>query len=677
MKKILTLFFVLFTSTFFYGQKKLAFSEFEYPKEPIVLGRKAEKSFYFKTGNNTNISKSSIHLEIKYSQVIDRESSYLTIMLGNDILESRYITNKQEVLIFDIPLKNRYIESGFLKLTLKTDLVIEGETCKDYSYNGYWIKLTENSFLSLEKKPNLKTIEYKNISELAPQINTIVLGEKPNLVDIQYASYIKFYFERVYGNKLKITSLSALQDSLIDRSILLFPGKTLSISKRINVNIPNDNTGLVNIYRETKKDSLNNLLLGQNIVVTGKTPEAYEKAVHFTLQKNLLNSSFTKKVKVNRSTKLLNTPTRKNFEPVYFSQLGADKKMIKGIGNLSKKVGLPRFYFGSSVKKMEVQLEGKYRPVSDKEEVYLNLYFNDKLLRTYQLNSSGELDFNFEFSNIQILQENTFTYEFYHVPDGGFCDVDALFYAQLDTQKSYFKPVGYDDSESLAFVNFPENFQSSPLSIYLDDFEQSDIIEGISELIDIINPGEAGIQGFVYPIIKNATLETIDKDVNDGKIIISSNYTKFKSIYKEDPFITFKDHKVNFRSEAVSPFFNVNYDDSFGYNQLFYSNNLPIMLINVPKSSNDKTLLSLIRNIRQQNIIKTGNIIISKDTDAYFFDLRNNQKEQETSELDQIFNGYWDSYGFLIVVLLFILCLLILVYIYKKSQSSKKSVQND
>lgn len=676
MKKLLFLLTLLLTTATIFGQKRLPFSEFGYPTEPIVMGRQAEKAFYFKTGNNVDITNSYIHLEVKCSQVIDRDNSYITIIAGEEALESRYITEEQDILSFDIPLKERYIESGYFKLTIKTDLIIEGENCEDYSYNGYWIKLTEYSFISMSEIPNLKTTMFNTISELAPQIKSILLSEEPSIDDIQYASYIKFYFERVYGNKINIKSINTLQDSLIDRSILLFSKKSYVNNIRFDIPKEEEDNGVVSLFRDVKEIDSTNISIGQNIIVTGANDLSYQKATHYMLQKNLINSAFTDKLYIDRSTKLFDTPTRKNFKPVYFNELDADTKIIRGVGSLSKNVILPRSYFGSNVKKMETQIEGKYRPVADDEEVYLNLYFNGILLRTYQLNNSGDLNFNFEFDGIEMQQENTFTYEFYHVPEGGFCDVDAFFYAQIDTQKSYFKPVGYEDSESLAFANFPENFQSTPLSIYIDNVKHPDIIAGLSELIDIINPGEAGLQGFVYPKIKLAEVKALTEDNTAGKIIISSNYSKFKNVYKEDPFVTFNnEQEVQFRSEAISPFFNLNYDDTFGYNQLFYSGNLPIMLINVPKGIYDNTLTTLITNIREQIITKTGNIIISKGDDSYYFDLRNNIKEEKTSRLNDLFSGYWSTYGLLIVIVLFIMSLLLLIYIYRKSQSSKQSVQ--
>lgn len=676
MKKILFFLTLLTTTSILFGQKRHPFSDFGYPIEPIVMGREAEQSFYFKTDNNLDITNSYVHLEVRCSQVIDRETSYITIIAGEEALESRYITNEKEILAFDIPLKSRYIESGYLKLTIKTDLVIEGETCKDFSYNGYWVKLTEYSFISMAEIPNIKTALFNTVSELAPQIKSIILPEIPTINDIQYASYIKFYFERVYGNKINVKSINTLKDSLLDRSIILFPKEAYTGKIRFEIPKEEENNGIVSLFRDVKEIDSTDILIGQNIIVTGANDESYKKATHYMLQKNLINSAFTDKIYVDRSTKLFDTPTRKNFKPIYFNELDADTKIVRGVGSLSKNVILPRYYFGSNVKKMETRIEGKYRPVADNEEVYLNLYFNGKLLRTYQLNNSGDLDFSFEFDGIEMQQENTFTYEFYHVPEGGYCDVDAFFYAQIDTQKSYFKPIGYEDSESLAFANFPENFQSNPLSIYIDNLNHPDIINGLSELIDIINPGEAGLQGFIYPKINTAEVETLANDKTSGKIIISENYSKFDSIYKKEPFITFNSqHNVKIRSEAISPFFNLNYDDTFGYNQLFYSGKLPIMLINVPNGIYDNTLKTLITSIKEQVVTKTGNVIISKGDNSYYFDLRNNSKKESSSQLGDLFDGYWSTYGLLIVILIFIISLLLLIYIYKKSQSSKKSVQ--
>ncbi|NIJ44678.1 hypothetical protein FHR24_001117 [Wenyingzhuangia heitensis] len=680
MKKLFTFlsFIILFTSSIFSQQTQKSFKDYGYEVETVITGRRASKSFYFKVNKQFSPEKSFIHLELKRSHVIDFENSYITIYLGDIPILSKYVVKDKEIITFDIPILKKYIKSDFLKLDIKSDLIIKGESCENYSDNGYWIKATEDSYLSMYNIEDKTATIYTKISNIAPVLNSIVLAKNASLQDVQLASYIKFYFERIYGTKLTVKKIDSTQSKQIDRSLLLMPLEQLQKEIGSNITIKDKNNGLVKIYRDSlldKKTTRN--YIRQNLIITGSTKEAYTKAATFLLQKNLINTAYTDELLVSQKNTLSSTPTRKEYEPVYFNELDADPRIIKGVGNLVTKINLPRSYFGSNVKKMMVKITGKYKPLSGDDEAYFNLFFNERLINTYKLNNSGELDINFEFSDIAMLQENVFNYEFYYLPKDGICGAKSVFYAQVDTGKSYFKPIGYESSSSLSFTKFPENFQSKPIHIYTDVENNIGLVDGLAELIDIINPGEAGLEGFIYPPVKKANLKDIIDNDESSKIIISSNYEKFNTVYDKNLYVKFNNSKVEYRSETIDPFFNITYNKNLGFNQLFYANNNPVMLINTPKNNNKKTLKSLIVNIREQTAINTGNIIIADGKDSYFFDLRNNVVTEDKSYIQDIFDNFWDNYGLIIVLMLTIFLIFLVIYIYQKSQESKKSIRDD
>jgi len=114
-----------------------------------------------------------------------------------------------------------------------------------------------------------------------------------------------------------------------------------------------------------------------------------------------------------------------------------------------------------------------------------------------------------------------------------------------------------------------------------------------------------------------------------------------------------------------------------GFNQLFYYNDSPVMLINVPQDYKESTLSSLVSNIREQTISNTGNVIVAENEDAYFFDLRVIQSNQDTTELNSLLNEFWGKYRLFIVSVLLILVILILMFIYQKSKESKAKIQDE
>ena len=679
IKKIKLIVYLFILSTFYLNaQDKFSFEDLGYPKESVIVGNKSEKTFYINASETINANKSSIHLELKTSQVIDVDKSYITVFLAGIPVETKFVNKKNTVEVFDIPLSKEYIQSGFFKLTIKTNLAIGDESCDNYSPTGYWVKINSNSYASLKSAINLKTIVYKYISDLSPNVSQIVLSNQAGIDEMKLASYIKFYFKRIYGTEINVISMDEALENVIDRSILLIPDGIVNTRFKINYDLTklDKNNGFVGLCRDIYKDDKQKI--GQNILVTAKNIQSFEKACSFLLQKNIINSCFSEYTIVKEVAPLLDTPQRKDYEPIYFDDLGADTRLIKGIGSLPKEISLPRSFFGSNVKKMMVRISGKYRPIGKEEKAYFNLFFNNKLLNTYMLNSSGELDVNFEFSNINMKQENSFRYEYYHVPPGGICNADALFYAQIDTKASYFKPVGYEVSSSLSFSRFPENFQSKPINIYTDLTYNKNIVNAFAEIVDILNPGEAGLEGFVYPKIKKINIKAIRKDKRSSKIIISNKIKELTEAYREECFLKLDNRGIRYKSEKADPFFNLVYSDKMGFNQMFYAKDgNPTMMILIPEGSADKTIVSLVSTIREQSLTDSGNVIVANDEKSYFFDLRSDEKENSKGALDALFKDFWSKYGLIIVLLLAISVGFLLYYIYKKSQESKKNILDE
>ena len=656
------------------------FNEYDYNDEITISGSNGMEDIYIPVNSNIDVLNSFIKLEFTCSNVLNFDKSFVSILLADTPIETRFLKNQNTTISFEIPVNKKHIISGFIKLTVKTNLKIGKETCEIYSKDGYWVKLSQNSFFSYKNLPTKEEVVEKSISFTIPDIKYIVLSDKNEIKEIEYASFIKFYLKRVYGLDLKVKTFKDFNKSVINNAVILMPFDKLP--KKITTKLPNiekEDVGLVSVYRDQYKDSVSlEVSNGQNIVVTGKTKLGFGKAAHFLLQKHLLNSAYVNYVFVEKEAKLLDVPNRKDYEPVYFNELGAQNSILRGIGYLQSNISMPRANFGSNVKKIDVKIGGKYRPLADGEQGYFNLYFNDNFLTSYKLDNTGELNISFNFDDVVMQQENNFKYEFYFVPKGGLCAVSgATFYGQIDNVNSYFKPIGYDATSKLSFFRFPENFQSKPLTIYTDLGAEHKLISSISELVDIINPGETGLSGFIYPKIKTANLTDIKADLETSKVIISKNGDKFSNFFGESPFIKFKNNTVEFKSEEINPFFNVGYQKNMGFNQLFYDKGVPVMLINLPEDYNENTLLSLVSSIKEQTMSNTGNVIISSNDNAYFFDLRVVNDNHDKNYMNYLLDDFWGKYRLFIVSVLLILGILVLMFIYQKSKESKAKIKDE
>jgi len=101
------------------------------------------------------------------------------------------------------------------------------------------------------------------------------------------------------------------------------------------------------------------------------------------------------------------------------------------------------------------------------------------------------------------------------------------------------------------------------------------------------------------------------------------------------------------------------------------------MLINIPKDYKESTLFSLITNIREQTISNTGNVIVSNEDNAYFFDLRTANTTTNKSQINTVLDDFWSKYRLFIVSILLILVVLLMIFIFQKSKESKAKIQDE
>ena len=73
----------------------------------------------------------------------------------------------------------------------------------------------------------------------------------------------------------------------------------------------------------------------------------------------------------------------------------------------------------------------------------------------------------------------------------------------------------------------------------------------------------------------------------------------------------------------------------------------------------------------------TGNIIVSNNDNAYFFDLRDNNEVNDKNYISNKLDGFWGKYRLFIISILLILGILMLVFIFQKSKESKAKIKDE
>jgi len=653
------------------AQRDFSFSDFEYPEESVIYGSQNRTTYFIPinaliledTGNR-------LILKLQTSAVLDPKNSFVTIAIGDVPVATKSTPiNGRGVLEFDIKLEKRYIKSGFFKIDIITDLSINDETCEIYSEGAYWVNRLPSSQIALNYNEEKKVkILPADISEFLPIVNKILIPSKPNFKTLAHAAYIKFFFSRTFNQELTISKIEGLKPDNLDRAIVLGVWGELPSSL---VSDPRFSA----LGKEQGLILLNSNGNSRNLVVTGKNSAGFEKAARTMLNANLLKSAFTDRIVVEQPPELLRTAGLREYEEVTFKELGAEDEIMEGIGKLSKDIALPRSIYGGDLNRLQVNLKFNYRPVQETEDAYVNLYLDGVLKHSEALDLTGTYSSQIELGNFAMEKSNTLKVEIYYVPAGGLCVSNApMFYSQIDLHQSYFKAISYNDNPDLNFFYFPENFQRKETKFYISPTDTESQLASVAELIDVFNPRGSKNQRLTFPRI--SSLESFDMESEDNKIIITRDLTPFKKFLEENAYLDIDNQSYTFHNEDYSNFFQGTYSNEIGFNQLFNYGGTSVMFLYNPKG-NPQTLAHLITGMESQNIKNTGNLILANPDKSYFFDLMKEEDTLSQEDLEIGFNGYWSKYGIFLVFAIFILMMVILIYIFQKSQQAKSNIVDE
>lgn len=665
----------IFLSSFFKisAQKSFNFSDFDYPTETVINGQQGKTSFFIPLEEGTFLKDSKVSLNFVVPEVVNHDRSFITVALAGIPLVTKSPDEKTHEVNIELDLDSKYVSSGFLRIDVFTNLKINDELCEIYNEGVFWVRMLSSSKLIFKDKAlEKKVVIPKNISESIDVINQIIIPENASINTLAYSSYIKFYFSRVFNKELEIKTFGNENLNTLDQSLVFGDLKELPELYQDLINEQNYDLDDGIVQLQIVEDD-NEEVYQRNLIVTGYNNKAIEKVVEFILTEDMLRSSFTSSLAVKKGRDLTRNRKVIEFENINFSRLGVSEELIEGIGKLTREVNIPRSYFGSSVKKMELNLDLTHRPVNSKESAYLNIYFDEVLKKSFKLDNKGDFKTSLVIEDFEIKRENVIKIEFYFVPQGGMCMANATaFYAQINLEKSYLRPVSYFDTPKLNYFYFPENFQNNDINIFTDAKSTPENIEVFSELLSIINPGNLSNNDFSYPLIKPVDSLNLDKS-DESKIIILNEPQQLENRFNKNAFVNFNDEVVDYRSEVYKNFFDIDYKKDLGFNQLFYFNQNPVMLITNP-TNDPKVFKQLISGMRGQYLSNTGNVIVANSTSNYFFNSTDTM-EKDSFETEQTsFELYWDKYRIFFVFALFLLLLVLLIYIFSKSKESKNNI---
>lgn len=677
MKKILltlnfVIIFLFLQSTT--AQIKYEFTDFGYPEESVIWGSKSQSTFFISVGEDSLFSKGSqLNLNFKTSQVLNQKKSFVTIAINEIPLATKSPSRDGHTVNFIIPLKQSDVNSGFIRIDVYSDLVINEDLCEVYDKGAYWLRRLSTSriILNLKKSADEKI---KTISDFMNEANHIYISDNPSLNSIKYSAYIKFYLKNELGKSLEVSKIPERLDSIEPGSILL--GEINELNPILGLDYAldelNQGNGLVRLHNLNSKDSLISDSKGSTVLlVTAKDSEGLEKAAQSLLDKDIFKSAFTTSYTVNQGLDLHGVTT-KAVRKISLRDLGVNDEMIEGIGKMQKTITFPSAIFQSGLSQLNLNLKFIYRPLQENEEVYVNIYMDNMLKSSHSLNDSGSFEKIINFNDFEFRQEKNLKVEFYYLPEGGNCIIKpAAFYAQLDLEASYFEATAFNKNEELNFGNFTRNLFENKATIYWDVPFNIKQIDLLSQLVEVHNPGLNLTKHYNFPPI--FPLDSLEKNIHNTKgIIITSQAESLKKLGELNPYFDFYINQYQFKKEDYSKYFNITFDDKIGVNQLFERKDKDFMFIYAPEGD-PGILEQLTSGFLTSDLSNRGNLILANKDDSYSFSL-NNQELLSKKEVETNFDMFWKNYGIVIIFGLIILMIVLLIYIFQKSQDSKNSI---
>ena len=663
---------VLFCSLQAIGQT-YRFTDFNYSEETVTWGSQSRISYFIPVDKERLMDGNKLVLNFETSEVLDRDNSFVTLMIGN-LPISTINPSENNSIDLSVPIAPKDITNGYVKIDVISDLSINDDYCQLYSQGALWIKRTSASyiFLNYEKPP--KT--FSKISDFIKKTERLLLPEDPSLLEIQYASYIKFYHQAFMDKDLEVDLIPDSLTAKVDNSLIL--GKMENLP---GMYAPNDissigpDNGKVGLrrFQRTLKET-DSTVYHQALIITGNKDTGFEKAAQSLLDKDILNSAFTSSYEVYEGKDLLEYENE-IVKKITLRELGVEEELTDGIGRLSKEIRVNGSIFGMGISSLQFNLALDHRPVKETENVYVNIYVDDVLKYSQELDETGTFNDTIELEHIELNKINTIKVEYYYVPEGGFCKEDpATFYAQIDLDKSVLSVSSYYKKEERNFFYFNHNFREAAPKIYYDLEFQKENVETLSQLIDLINPIKTEDR-IIYP--EMAKMELLKAHIDQHNSMILTSETRSLNEFAENrEFLSFQDGKYDFRIQDLKDHFKLDYTDKIGVNQLFEHASLSHMYCYVPEKD-PEIFDQLIDALVGQSINNTGDLILADGDEAYFIDLRNNTDYLSDTDVNSDFDKFWMKYRVFIIFGAAILFLVLLIYIFQKSQESKKNIVDD
>ena len=688
MNKFLSfLAFLLVLSTATFAQTIISFKSLGHEDEAIV-GMNGSQAYYLKIDPLTELNGSQLVIYFQPSQALIPNLSFINIIINDKSAYSGRLT-KDSIQHVTLNLSRNDISSDkFLKIVVKTALVITEDKCKDLDNPAMWLKVKSYSYLSLFRS-NTNFFNNVNISNCFESMRAIVYPSNPTLHDLKAVAWAYSRLKKSDARNIVVYENGHLPDS-IRNYIMVGETNKLPADKRSMVKMtPEAGEGLFYLSKGTVNivDTVNRLvpIKGQLVSVkslspavvptevlfiTGGDDAGYEKTITALGNINILNSTFGDYLLVTQAENTFFKTIDANRSNLTFRQIGGTTTFMSGIGNLKSSYNFKNSDFSFTPKEVEIRVIANYSSLAQGDRGYLNIYLNGMLINTEKLDGSGKINTAVTINRYQHHKYNTLETEFRFYSSGGNCQASFNgFFAEVDVDKSYLESKNPFITNDLSFYQYPEAFNSGTTRIVVSKKYAAYAGAAMGEIIYELNNN---INANNFPEFMYA--EDVDKNELKKNNIIAL-------LAHDDPLMkNFPDAPIQFdrkfrlyNNENNKIVYSLSDSVSNGLAQIFYgrSNNAVLVLTATGKNLQN-AFLAASKSITEQLSTLSSNVAISDvNNNKYLFNISKSSENLEYIDTKSVLTRFWETYNLYILLGLLVLILLSFLYIRAKVQKSQ------
>jgi len=664
---LLTALLVLLFSGAWAQNTQRTFEEMGYRDQSIV-GISGAITYFVKVRPDDDIDQAKLVLYLRPSQVLNPNTSTVTISVKDAPIYTQRITGASidSLITIIIPLNKKYIQPDgrYVKLKIVARMSIADQICQDIDNPAVWVNIRNISYFTAPKQSVLSY--QRSLKEAIQEYSSIATSAVADLDDVM-ASGIAYAFIK-QGNKESIISTrNYLPTDTLSHNIIVGVANKLPENIKSQLPVLNKGEGLI-------------ISLGaegnQVMVITGYDAEGYKKAISVLSNNNILNSSFSQKLLVDKAVvkPIVNSALP---QVLTLEQLGGQSSLMEGVLALNTNYPFNLIDYNTIPKKLTLHLETLFSHLRENDRGFLNVYLNDNLVFTTTLLDLNNFNNDIDLPPYLLTKLNSLVVEMRFHPSNSVCkDGFASFFGFINNKTSTLTFSGDQQTDFYNFFNYPGEFRKKPLKFLISKDLNTHITSSVGELIYQINAAS----------LMNATLilpELLQTDKAAAKDLVGFNAIAL--LQRNDAFVkTFTNLPIQFNRD-FQLYKDLEGETSFSFNdfsgsgiaQIFQQQGSTILMISsLGDSTTKEAFQSVIKSFGSQSSAIQSNVCISTSDgrSSFFFKLREDEKLVSYKGDKNVFLELWESYKYFVLAILLLLILFGFYFVRKRVQQSQEIV---